>query len=93
MPITFLVPGPLRPYSGGQARIVVEPSPATVADAFAALWKLCPGIRDRVITEQGHIREHVNVFVGNENIRYTGGLQTPITDGVEIAIIPAISGG
>jgi len=44
-------------------------------------------------TEQGQVREHINVFVGNEDVRYTGGLQTPIPDGAEITIIPAISGG
>lgn len=93
MPVTFLVPGPLRPYAAGQSRIVIEPSPATLADALEGLWKQCPGIRDRVMTEQAQIREHINVFVGTEDIRYTGGFQTPIPDGAEIAIIPAISGG
>jgi molybdopterin converting factor small subunit len=45
------------------------------------------------VTEQGQVREHINVFVGAENVRYTGGLQTPIPDSAEISIIPAISGG
>ncbi len=93
MPVTFLIPGPLRAFAGGQARIVIEPPPATLADALEALWIRCPGIRDRVVTEQAQIREHINVFVGNEDVRYTGGLQTPIPDGAEIAILPAISGG
>lgn len=48
---------------------------------------------DRVLTEQGEVRPHVNVFVGEESIRYTGGLATPLTDGAEIAIVPAVSGG
>ena len=64
-----------------------------LADALEMLWKRCPGVRDRIITEQAQIREHINVFVGKEDVRYTGGLQTPIPDGVEISIIPAISGG
>lgn len=93
MPVTFLIPGPLRSFAAGQNQIVVEPSPTTLADALEALWKRCPGIRDRVVTEQAQIREHINVFVGNEDVRYTGGLQTPIPEGAEIAIIPAISGG
>jgi molybdopterin converting factor small subunit len=50
-------------------------------------------VRDRVLTEQGEVRPHVNVFVGTECCRWTGGLETPITDGAEIAIFPAISGG
>ena len=93
MPVTFHVPGPLRSFAAGKSRVVIEPSPATLADALEVLWKLYPGIRDRVATEQGQIREHINIFVGNEDVRYTGGLQTRILDGAEITIIPAISGG
>jgi len=93
MPVTFLIPGPLRSYAAGQRKVVIEPCPATLADALEVLGKQCPGIRDRIMNEQAQIREHVNVFVGNEDIRYTGGLQTHISDGAEIAIIPAISGG
>jgi sulfur-carrier protein len=93
MPVIFLIPGPLRSFSGGKSHIVVEQAPTTLSEALEALWKQCPGIRSRVVTEQAQIREHINVFVGNEDVRYTGGLQTPIPDGAEIAIIPAISGG
>ncbi|HLY18202.1 MAG TPA: ubiquitin-like small modifier protein 1 [Bryobacteraceae bacterium] len=93
MPVAFLIPGALRSFAGGQRQVVIEATPATVADALAELWTRHPGIRDRVATEQGQIREHINVFVGNENIRDTGGLQTPVEDGAEISIIPAISGG
>lgn len=93
MAVTFFLPGALRPFASGQSRVVVGPSPTTVAEALDALWQQCPGIRDRVVTEQSQVREHINVFVGNEDIRYTGGLQTPIRDGAEITIIPAISGG
>ena len=93
MPVTFVIPGPLRSFASGKSHIVIEQSPTVLADALEALWKRCPGIRDRVVTEQAQIREHINVFVDNEDVRYTGGLQTPIRDGVAIAIIPAISGG
>jgi molybdopterin converting factor small subunit len=64
-----------------------------VADALAALWKLYPGVRDRIATEQGQIRQHINIFIGNENVRYTGGLASPISPGCEISIVPAVSGG
>jgi sulfur-carrier protein len=93
MPVNFLIPAPLRSFVGGRSHIVVEQSPTTLADALEALWKRCPGIRDRVVTEQAEIREHINVFVGDQDVRYTGGLQTPILDGAEISIIPVISGG
>jgi sulfur-carrier protein len=93
MPVTFFIPGPLRPFAAGSSRVTIAQSPAILADALEFLWTQYPGIRDRVATEQGQIREHINVFVGNEDVRYTGGLQTPIPDGAEIWIIPAISGG
>jgi sulfur-carrier protein len=93
MPVTFLIPGPLRSFAEGKREVVVEASPATVEDALRLLWEQCPGMRDRVLTEQAQVREHINVFVGIESIRYTGGLQTPVPDGAEISIIPSISGG
>ena len=71
----------------------VGASPASVGEALAALWSMHPGVRDRVVTEQGDVRPHVNVFVGSESIRYTGGLATPVRDGDEVSIIPAVSGG
>jgi molybdopterin synthase sulfur carrier subunit len=93
VPVTFHIPGALREFTGGRSKVEIEPSPATLTDALARLWALYPGIRDRIATEQGQIREHVNLFVGNEDIRYTGGLMSPISDGSQISIVPAISGG
>jgi sulfur-carrier protein len=57
------------------------------------LWKKYPGIRDRVVNEEGRVREHVNIFVGNENVRYTGDFSTPLSPNAEISILPAVSGG
>ena len=93
MPVTFHIPGTLREFTDGRNTIEIEQSPATLADALSALWKLYPRVRDRMATEQGQIREHVNLFIGDENVRYTGGLASPIAAGSEIWIIPAISGG
>jgi molybdopterin synthase sulfur carrier subunit len=64
-----------------------------LADALRALFTAHPGIRDRVLTEQGEVRQHVNVFVGTNEARSTGGMATPLAEGVEISIIPAITGG
>ena len=91
--VVVLIPTPLRPFAGGRSRIQVEVAkdPASLHDALEALWDAAPGVRDRVLTEQGEVRQHV--FVGTESCRWTGGLGTPIADGVEIAIFPAISGG
>ncbi len=91
--ITFHIPGPLRAFAEGRADVTVQADAPTVLDALQALWEVCPGMRDRVATEQGQIREHINIFVGTENIRYTGGLATPLSRGSEISIVPAISGG
>jgi molybdopterin converting factor small subunit len=93
MAVTFHIPAALREFSGGQSRVEIDDSVATLADALSALWKLHPGIRDRMATEQGQVREHINVFVGDENIRYTGGLMSPLSEGAIITILPAVSGG
>jgi sulfur-carrier protein len=93
MSITFHIPGALRAFADGHSQVEVQGSAATLSDALEALWVLCPGVRDRVLTEQGLIRQHINVFVGNEDVRYTGGLATPIAPGAEISIVPSVSGG
>jgi molybdopterin synthase sulfur carrier subunit len=93
MTVSFWIPGPLRALSDGRSRVGVEPSGATLHDALEALFAAHPGIRDRILTEQGEVREHVNVFVGQTLARTAGGLATPLAEDVEISIIPAISGG
>ena len=93
VPVTFHIPGTLREFTGGRSKVQIENSPATLSDALSALWTLCPGLRDRITNEQGQVREHINIFIGNENVRYTGGLASPISPGSEISIVPAVSGG
>ena len=93
MTVHFWIPGPLRSMTGGSSRVDVETSGSTLQDALEALFAAHPGIRDRVLTEQGEIRQHVNVFVGKDEARSTDGLATPVAEGTEISIIPAISGG
>ena len=93
MPVAFHIPGPLRGFADGCGRVELAGHPKTLRDAFEALWARHPGIRDRVVTEQDQIRDHINVFVGNEDVRYTGGLVTPLSADAEISIIAAVSGG
>lgn len=93
MTVSFWIPGPLRSMTSGRSNVDVETSGGTLRDALEALFAAHPALRDRVLTERGEIREHVNVFVGKTETRSTGGLATPLADGVEILIIPAISGG
>lgn len=93
MSVLFHIPGPLRPFTGGLAEVALASAPATLGGALEALWELYPGVRDRIADEQGQIREHINVFVDNEDSRYSGALATPVADGAVISIVPAISGG
>jgi molybdopterin converting factor small subunit len=95
MRVVFLIPAPLRPFAEGRGRIDVEVTHGglSLEDALAALAKVAPGVRDRVLTEGGELRPHVNLFVGAESCRWTGGLATSLADGAEISILPAISGG
>jgi adenylyltransferase/sulfurtransferase len=93
MVVIFLIPGPLRLYTAGASTVQLDVSAATVEEALGALWERFPGVRDRVVTEQGEVREYVNIFVGNENIRDSGGLATPVRDGCEIMIVPSVAGG
>lgn len=93
MPVTFHIPGPLREFAGGRSKVTVEQSPVTLAEALSLLWMLHPGLRDRLTTEQGEMREHVSIFIGEHDVRYTGGLASPVSPGSEISIVPAISGG
>jgi sulfur-carrier protein len=91
--ITIHIPGPLRAFTDGRAEVELSATAATLRDALDQLGSLYPGIRDRILTEQGALREHVNIFVGNENSRYTGGMNTPVPPGSVISIVPAITGG
>ena len=93
MTVRFWIPGPLRSMTDGRSHVDVEPSGGALQDALEALFAAHPAIRDRVLTERGELREHVNVFVGKNEVRTLGGLATPMTDGMEISILPAISGG
>jgi molybdopterin synthase sulfur carrier subunit len=93
MPVVVHLPGPLRPYTGGAARVTLSGRPRTVGEALALLGAAHPGVRDRVMDERGEVRPHVNVFVGDESIRFTGGLATPLGEHAELHVLPAVSGG
>jgi sulfur-carrier protein len=93
MAISVVLPQALTPYSRGSGTVVVSESCTTVADALAAVAAKWPAVTDRVLTEQGELRRHVNVFVGDESIRFLDGLATVVEDGDTIMIVPAVSGG
>jgi len=91
--IVFQIPGYLRTFTAGRGRVELLEPASTVGQALERLWAIHPGVRDRVVTEQGDVRPHVNVFVGTESIRFSGGLETPLGESEEIWIVPAVSGG
>jgi molybdopterin synthase sulfur carrier subunit len=94
MQVLFNIPGPLRDFTQNQSDVRVDvKAGADLLKALQVLFTAYPGLRDRVLTEAGEVREHVNIFVANEDVRYTGGLATTILPGVEVSIVPAISGG
>lgn len=93
MSVTVHVPAALRQQGQAAAEVVLEGAPGTVGGVMQALFAAHPGLRDRIVGETGQLREHVNLFVGNESIRYTGGFDTPVPDGAEVTILPAVSGG
>ncbi len=93
MSITFHIPAPLRQFTGDAGRVEIKHSAKTLEEALRALADRYPGISHRILNEQGQIREHINIFVGEESVRFTGGLAAQVEDGCEIFIIPAVSGG
>jgi sulfur-carrier protein len=93
MAISVIVPNALTPYSRGVGTLVVTEPCATVGDALTAVGARLPALTDRVLTEQGELRRHVNVFLGDESIRFLDGLATALDDDATITIVPAVSGG
>jgi sulfur-carrier protein len=81
-------------FSGGREQVkLTTSSPVTLQQAMDELWKECPGMRDRLVNEEGQLRQHINIFIGNENARDTGDFATPLRENAEISILPAVSGG
>jgi sulfur-carrier protein len=91
--ITVELPGALRPFARGSRIVTLEERCATVGEALEKLERQWPGVRDRVLDEQGALRPHVAVFVGEENIRHRGGLDAPLAEDSTIVVLPAVSGG
>ena len=84
----------LRAHAGGSPCVEVDvAAPVTVGAVLEALAVAHPAVGRRVRDEAGVLRRHVNVFVGPDNARDLDGLRTPVPDGVEVAVLPAVSGG
>lgn len=90
MPVHVRIPTPLRSLTGGQEQVSADG--ATVAAVIADLESKHAGIKDRLLDDKG-VRKFVNLYVGDEDIRFLDGLATALKDGDEISIVPAIAGG
>jgi molybdopterin synthase sulfur carrier subunit len=84
------LPGPLRPYADGNAHVDIDDGARCVGDVLAALERRHPGVGRRVTDEQGRIRSHVHVYVGQDRAKQ---LTDPVDDGAEVSILAAVSGG
>ena len=85
------IPTPLRKLTNNEE--VVEVNSATIGEAILELQTSYPGIQERLVDEKGEVRKFVNVYVNEEDIRFLQNQKTPLKDGDEISIIPAIAGG
>lgn len=93
MSVTVVLPPQLRELAGGETELPLQGRLATVAELFEALRVQAPAVYDRLLTERHELRPHLNVFVGREDIRWSGGTQTPLSEGSRVLILTAVSGG
>ncbi len=91
MPTNIRIPTPLRKLTGDLE--VVEAEGSTVGDILQSLDTSYPGLKERICDESGNVRRFVNVYLNDEDIRFLEENATPVKDGDEISIVPAIAGG
>lgn len=91
MAVIVRIPTPLQRLTDNRGE--VEAAGGTVAELIQQLNQRYPGLKDRLCDESGKVRRFVNIFVNEEDVRFLQGDQTPIKDGDEVSIIPAIAGG
>jgi len=92
MSVTVHLSGHLKAFSSGELEIALPGEYKTVGDVLNSLWQRHLALRDRILTEHGDIRQHVNIYLGSKDIRRMDGLVTPLTSN-EVHIFNAISGG
>ena len=89
--IKVRIPTPLRPMTGGKNEVEIAGS--SVAEIIENLGAAHPGVKERICDEQGEVRRFINIYVNEEDIRFLTGKETPLKEGDEMSIIPAIAGG
>jgi molybdopterin converting factor small subunit len=88
---TVRIPTILRTYTEGESEVTA--TGATLAEVLDDLDASYAGIKGRILDDQGELRRFVNVYVGNDDVRFLENLQTPTPDGTQISVIPAVAGG
>jgi sulfur-carrier protein len=91
MPVQVRIPTPLRKFTGGAESVPANGS--TIAAIVADLESRHPGLKERLCDDSGKVRRFVNLYVNGDDIRFLNSLDTPVKDGDEISIVPAIAGG
>jgi sulfur-carrier protein len=91
MAVRVRVPGPLRRLCGGESEVTVDGD--TVSAALEDLEKRYPGFHDRLYDGDGKLRQFINVYVNDSDIRFSQGLDTPVGERDEVSIVPAVAGG
>jgi molybdopterin synthase sulfur carrier subunit len=91
MAIEVRIPTILRSYTGGDK--VLEGKGETLGDLFADLDARHEGLRDRLLSDDGSLQRFVNVYLNDEDVRFLGGIETPLSDGDVVTILPAVAGG
>lgn len=89
--VTVMIPTPLREHTDGESE--VEAQGETVGEILDDLDERFPGLKERICTEDGELREFLNIYMNDEDIRFQEELQTPVEEGDSLSIIPAIAGG
>jgi molybdopterin converting factor small subunit len=93
MSVSVRIPTILRTYTDGSSEVEVDPGEPTLLGVLDALEVAAPGIRARVLDDTGALRRFVNIYVDEEDVRFTDGLATPVKPGAKISVIPAVAGG
>ncbi len=91
MTVHVRIPTILRSYTGGDSEVTATGQ--TLGQVVDDLDARYPGIKGRILDDQGAIRRFVNVYVGNDDVRFLDALDTPTPDGTQVSVIPAVAGG
>ena len=91
MSVSVRIPTILRTYTGGESEVTAEGG--TLAEVLDHLDENYSGIKGRILDEGGQLRRFVNVYVGNDDVRFLDSLETATPDGTQISVIPAVAGG